>query len=110
MYIKKKSVYSNHALERARQRNININRDLKIENVLKMPIYKKDRPREVKHATCSSNKARKILNYKTKTNLKEGILRTYDYIKKRGVREFDYRLEIEIDNNLTPDTWKKKEI
>ena len=43
MYIKKKSVYSNHALERARQRNININRDLKIENVLNMPIYKKDR-------------------------------------------------------------------
>ena len=74
------------------------------------PIYKKDRPREVKHATCSSNKARELLNYKTKTNLKEGILRTYDYIKKRGVREFDYRLEIEIDNNLTPDTWKKKEI
>ena len=74
------------------------------------PIYKKDRPREVKHATCSSNKARELLNYKTKTNLKEGILRTYDYIKKRGVREFDYRLAIEIDNNLTPDTWKKKEI
>ncbi len=74
------------------------------------PIYKKERPREVKHATCSSNKARKLLNYKTKTNLKEGILRTYDYIKKRGVRKFDYRLAIEIDNNLTPDTWKKKEI
>ena len=74
------------------------------------PIYKKDRPREVKHATCSSNKARELLKYKTKTNLKEGILRTCDYIKKRGVREFNYRLSIEIDNNLTPETWKKKEI
>ena len=74
------------------------------------PIYKKDRPREVKHATCSSNKARELLKYKTKINLKEGILRTCDYIKKRGVREFDYRLSIEIDNNLTPETWKKKEI
>ncbi len=74
------------------------------------PIYKKDRPREVKHATCSSNKAREILKYKTKIDLKEGISRTYDYIKKRGVREFDYRLSIEIDNNLTPETWKKKEI
>ena len=30
------------------------------------PIYKKDRPREVKHATCSADKARKLLNYKTK--------------------------------------------
>jgi len=74
------------------------------------PIYKKDRPREVKHATCSSNKARELLKYKTKINLKEGILRTCDYIKKRGVREFNYRLSIEIDNNLTPETWKKKEI
>ena len=30
------------------------------------PIHKKDRPQEVKHATCSSNKARKLLGYKTK--------------------------------------------
>ena len=29
------------------------------------PIYKKDRPQEVKHATCSANKARSLLNYKT---------------------------------------------
>ena len=74
------------------------------------PIYKKDRPREVKHATCSSNKVRELLKYKTKINLNEGILRTYNYIKERGTREFDYRLSIEIDNNLTPETWKKKEI
>ena len=37
------------------------------------PIYKKDRPREVKHALCSSDKARKFLNYKTTTSLDEGI-------------------------------------
>ena len=30
------------------------------------PIYKKERPREVKYATCSSDKARKLLNYKKK--------------------------------------------
>ena len=40
------------------------------------PIYKKDRPQEVKHATCSADKARKLLNYKTKTNLKQGIIET----------------------------------
>ena len=34
------------------------------------PIYKKDRPQEVKHAICSADKARKLLNYKTKTTLK----------------------------------------
>ncbi len=74
------------------------------------PIYKKDRPREVKHATCSSNKARKLLQYKTKTNLSEGIKKTFDYIKKRGSRPFDYHINIEINNELTPETWSKKEI
>ena len=29
------------------------------------PIHKKDRPKEVKHATCSADKARKLLKYKT---------------------------------------------
>jgi len=74
------------------------------------PIYKKDRPREVKHALCSADKARKFLNYKTKTSLNDGIRMTYEYIKKRGVRPFDYNIELEIINELTPDTWKNKEI
>ena len=74
------------------------------------PIYKKDRPREVKHASCSADKARKLLNYKTQVNLVDGIQKTFDYIKKRGVRPFEYHIELEIDNELTPETWKKKEI
>ena len=74
------------------------------------PIHKEDRPREVKHATCSAGKARKLLNYKTKVSLTDGIKKTYDYIKKRGTKEFNYRLSIEIDNDLTPETWKNKEI
>ena len=74
------------------------------------PIYKKDRPKEVKHATCSADKARKLLNYKTTINLSDGIKRTFDYIKGRGVKPFDYHIELEIDNELTPETWKNKEI
>ncbi len=74
------------------------------------PIYKKDRPREVKHALCSADKARKLLGYKTKTSLNEGIQKTLEYIKKRGVRPFDYNIDIEIINELTPETWKNKEI
>ena len=74
------------------------------------PIYKKDRPREVKHATCSSNRARKLLNYKTKVSLTDGVKKTFDYIKKRGAKDFNYRLSIEIDNELTPETWKNKQI
>jgi len=74
------------------------------------PIYKKDRPREVKHATCSADKARKLLNYKTKTSLREGILKTYEYIKNRGPKPFQYYIDIEIKNELTPDTWLNEEI
>ena len=74
------------------------------------PIYKPGRPREVKHATCSADKARKFLDYKTTFKLKEGIENTYKYIKTRGSRPFDYHIEIEIKNSLTPKTWTDKEI
>ena len=74
------------------------------------PIYKKNRPREVKHASCSADKARKLLNYKTKTDLKNGIIKTFDYIKQRGARPFDYNINLEIKNELTPETWLKKEL
>ena len=74
------------------------------------PIYTKDRPREVKHATCSADKARKLLNYKTSTDLYTGIKETFEYIKKRGIRPFNYHINIEIKNELTPETWLKREI
>ena len=74
------------------------------------PIHKKDRPHEVKHATCSADKARKLLNYKTTVTLAEGIQKTFDYIKKRGVKPFNYHINLEINNELTPETWKNKEI
>ena len=74
------------------------------------PVYKKDRPKEVKHATCSAEKARNLLNYKTKVDLRDGIQKTFEYIKSRGVRPFDYNINIEINNDSTPSTWKNKEI
>ena len=74
------------------------------------PIYKKDRPREVKHATCSADKARKLLNYKTTTDLKTGIIKTLEYIKKRGHKPFKYHIELEIKNKLTPESWLNQEI
>ena len=71
-------------------------------------IYHKDRPQEVKFATCSSNKARKILEYKTKYNLDKSIELTCEYIKKRGPKDFSYELDLEIINEKTPETWKNK--
>ena len=74
------------------------------------PIYKPGRPKEVKHATCSADKARELLDYKTTTSLKEGIKKTFEYIKNRGTKPFDYNIDIEIKNELTPKTWTQKEI
>tara|TARA_B100000902_G_scaffold393698_1_gene448456 strand:- start:107 stop:1111 length:1005 start_codon:yes stop_codon:yes gene_type:complete len=72
------------------------------------PEYVLDRPQEVKFATCSADKSRKLLNYKTKTNLKDAISKTCDYIKTKGVKDFKYYLPIEIENDKTPKTWIDK--
>jgi len=72
------------------------------------PEYYPDRPLEVKLATCSSDKARRLLNYKTETNTYNAIKKTYEYIKLKGPKDFQYNINIEIDNDITPSTWKKK--
>ena len=70
--------------------------------------YHKDRPNEVKYAKCSSEKARKILNYKTTISLEDSIQKVVDYVKANGPKKFIYNYEIELNNNLVPITWKKK--
>ena len=72
------------------------------------PIYVPDRPREVKMATCSADKARKLLGYKTTTNLREGLSNMIDYIRARGTKPFSYHLNLEIVSDLTPRTWKDR--
>jgi UDP-glucose 4-epimerase len=72
------------------------------------PEYYPDRPLEVKLATCSSDKARKLLNYKTTISTYDAIKKTYEYIKFKGPKDFNYNINIEINNDLTPITWKKK--
>lgn len=72
------------------------------------PIYMPGRPQEVKLATCSANKARKLLGYQTKTTLKEGLKQMIDYIREKGAKPFEYHLPLEIVNEKTPETWKKK--
>ena len=72
------------------------------------PTYFENRPLEVKNAFCSSNKARKLLNYKTTSSIEKAISETANYIKLKGIKNFEYNFEIEINNNLTPKTWKNK--
>lgn len=72
------------------------------------PIYMPGRPQEVKHATCSADKARDFLNYEPKIQLKEGLQRMIEYIRGRGVKPFRYHLDLEIISDKTPRTWKDR--
>lgn len=71
-------------------------------------IHMPDRPREVKHADCSADKARWLLAYETKTTLEKSIQETVAYIKQKGPREFDYSYPLEIISDKTPKTWKDR--
>ena len=72
------------------------------------PIHIEDRPNEVKHATCSADKARKILNYKTTVSLDKSLDKLINFIKIKGPKNFQYNYNIEINNEKTPKTWTEK--
>ena len=74
----------------------------------KEPVYFADRPNEVKNAVCSSDKARRMLNYRTTVNLDDSIDKVIEYIKKAGTKNFTYNYKLEIQNEKTPLTWLKK--
>ena len=50
-----------------------------------------------------------IENYKTSINLSDAIDKVINYIKSKGPRKFEYNYNLEINNKLTPETWKNKE-
>jgi UDP-glucose 4-epimerase len=72
------------------------------------PKYLKDRPNEVKEATCSADKARKILGYKTSISLDKSLDKIINYINKKGPKNFEYNYPLEINNEKTPLAWKEK--
>ena len=82
-----------------------------ISNKLKFnqkPIFYPERANEIKHSTCSSEKAENLLGYKTQHSVSESLDTIIDYIKKRGPMKFEYNYELEILNDKTPSTWKDK--
>ena len=72
------------------------------------PRYLADRPNEVKEATCSADKARKVLGYKTSISLDESLNKIINYISQKGPKDFQYNYPLEINNEKTPITWKEK--
>ncbi len=72
------------------------------------PIFVPNRPFEVKAATCSAEKARRLLGYKTAVDLRSGLQTMIDWIDRQGAAEFRYNREIEILTPSTPSTWVDK--
>jgi len=72
------------------------------------PLRLPDRPCEVKHAWCSSDKIRKTFDYRTQFTLEDALRDLVDDIKRKGPREFDYYLPVEIMNDQTPKAWLQK--
>jgi len=72
------------------------------------PIHLPDRPREVKHAYCTNDKATKLLGYKTEASLTDGIKHFWDWAKTQGPQDFQYLDNLELTGDKVPETWKKK--
>ena len=66
------------------------------------------RPQEVKHAVCSSDKIRRELGYRTSCDLRDSLQSIVDYVQNRGVKPFEYHLDLEIINDRVPATWKDR--
>lgn len=69
------------------------------------PVYSSPRPGEVKIASCSSDKARRLLGYKSKTELKDSLQELVAWIRLHGPKDFDYHLDLEIQSDSTPPPW-----
>ncbi len=72
------------------------------------PIFYSDRPGEVKIASCSSEKARKLLGYTSRTKVRESLKELVDWIVLRGPKDFEYHLDLEIKNPSTPAPWRER--
>ncbi|RPJ25196.1 MAG: NAD-dependent epimerase/dehydratase family protein [Planctomycetaceae bacterium] len=72
------------------------------------PVYVREKPQEVTCANCSADKARRLLKYEPRVKLRDGLTAVADYIRRRGPRPFKYHIELEIINDRTPETWKKR--
>lgn len=72
------------------------------------PVHMPDRPREVKHAFSTNDKAKKLLGYKTSVSFREGIARMVAWARTQGPKEFIYLNELELEGKNIPETWRKK--
>lgn len=81
-----------------------------IRNVPKnqLPKYVPDRPREVKYAYCEHKVAEKLLGFKSKTGLSEGVGKMSEWARSMGKQPFIYLTSLELEHPKAPKTWTAK--
>lgn len=73
-----------------------------------LPEYLPLRPQEVKYAYSDHKLAKKLIGFKEKTGLREGIKNTITHAKSFGPQEFVYLTEMDLEHSLIPKTWTAK--
>jgi len=72
------------------------------------PKHFPDRPQEVKYAYCNHDLAKKLLGFKPKTDLRDGVRTMITWAKNRGPKPFVYLAKLELEHSQTPKIWKAK--
>ncbi len=67
-----------------------------------------DRPQEVKYAYCTHIEARKLLNFKADTRLRDGVGGMIKWARELGKQPFTYLASLDLEHPNTPKTWKAK--
>ena len=73
-----------------------------------LPKHVPDRPREVKYAYCEHKVAEKLLGFKPKVDLSEGVAKMTEWAKSVGKQPFVYLTSLELDHPKAPKTWTAK--
>jgi UDP-glucose 4-epimerase len=72
------------------------------------PVHLPPRPREVKHAFCTNDKAVELLGYRTTIELNEGIGRMVEWAQGLGPQDFQYLDDLELTSGDIPETWLQR--
>jgi len=72
------------------------------------PKYFPNRPQEVKYAYCNHERAKKLLGFRPKTNLRDGVRTMIAWANNQGPQPFVYLAKLELEHPQTPKTWKAK--
>jgi len=73
------------------------------------PVYLEERPCEVKHAHCTTDKSENLLGYRTNHALEQGLKKMIDWARQVGEQKPSYRIPLEI-NKRAPRVWREKMI